>query len=108
MTDHITKAREANMEAGQNLTRHLHQHAPGEQDRSDRVTKHDIVMTLSHLHQAVDALIQAIAEPEQHQRRMRDAAAIYEDGFREGVSAGSGKLPTPDPDRIMHGGGTAG
>jgi nucleoside 2-deoxyribosyltransferase len=71
--DHMTRARELNVAAAQHIT------------KKEQVSKHDIVMTLLNLLASMDALIQALADPERQHQEKVDMATVYEVGFRNGV-----------------------
>jgi hypothetical protein len=84
--NNIRDAREFNVDAEKFITRHRR---PGPGYNSDQVTKNDIVMALLRTIQAMDALLQAVADPEQQRAERADMVAVREEAFVAGLQAGA-------------------
>jgi hypothetical protein len=88
--NHIKAAREYNLHAAHHITRHIGGPNTKEPD-TDKVTIRDVTLALLRTIQALDALIQAVADPEQAREVNMDRLNAYEEGFGEGVKAGGGQ-----------------
>jgi hypothetical protein len=84
--NNIRDAREFNVDAEKFITRHRR---PGPGYNSDQVTKNDIVMALLRTIQAMDALLQAVADPEQQRAHAAELIAVREEAFAAGLRSGA-------------------
>jgi hypothetical protein len=87
---HIKAAREYNLHAAHYITRHIGGPNNAAPD-TDKVTMRDVTLALLRTIQALDALIQAVADPEAARDANMDRLNAYEEGFGEGVKAGGGQ-----------------